>query len=190
MGKSMKAMKAPKKITKGILKNPGQGKSPAKGQSSGKEQPKQGILKRPSSSVPTLDLGNGEAMSLEDKMEAFQKKGQGNVQSFLDSLTPGQREALWGRFARAREALKDPQANEAWNSQCKGKGPDEKKKHLLGVFLKNRGDLKKGNHYHKELMSLTETQGKLGLPAQFFFGCCFCLQATQIRRSGCLLQSY
>ena len=36
-----------------------------------------------------------EAMSVDDKMELFQKRGSKDVQQFLDGLTKGQREALW-----------------------------------------------------------------------------------------------
>ena len=43
-------------------------------------------------------------------------------------------------------------------------------------FLKNRGGLKKGGLYHRELVALTEAQGRLGLLTQCFFGWCFCLQ--------------
>ena len=82
-------------------------------------------MKRPSS---ILKLPKNDAdLSLEEKMEAFQKKANGNVQTFLDSLTQGQREALWGRFSRARDALKDTKATELWNTHCKGKGSEEEK---------------------------------------------------------------
>lgn len=161
----MKAMKATKKKTKQTETSPAQGQSPAKGQSLAKGP---GILKRPSS---ILKLPKNEAdLSLEEKMEAFQKKANGNVQTFLDSLTPGQREALWGRFSRARDALKDPKATELWNTHCKGKGSEEKKKQLLAVFLKNRGDLKKAGIYQKELVALTEVAGSLAGRTQISMG--------------------
>ena len=122
MGKTMKAMKATPKKTKQTETSPAQGHSPAKGQSLAKGP---GMLKRPSS---ILKLPKNDAdLSLEEKMEAFQKKANGNVQTFLDSLTQGQREALWGRFSRARDALKDTKATELWNTHCKGKGSEEKK---------------------------------------------------------------
>ena len=37
----------------------------------------------------------------------------------------------------------------------------KRKKQLLAVFLKNRGDLKKSGLYHKELVALTEVSGTL-----------------------------
>ena len=125
-------------------------------------------MKRPSS---ILKLPKNDAdLSLEEKMEAFQKKANGNVQTFLDSLTQGQREALWGRFSRARDALKDTKATELWNTHCKGKGSEEKKKQLLAVFLKNRGDLKKAGIYQKELVALTEVSGSLAGRTQVSMG--------------------
>ena len=154
----MKAMKATKKKTKQTETSPAQGQSPAKGP---------GILKRPSS---ILKLPKDEAdLSLEEKMEAFQKKANGNVQTFLDSLTPGQREALWGRFSRARDALKDPKATELWNTHCKWKGSEEKKT-AAGCVLKNRGDLKKAGIYQKELVALTEVAGSLAGRTQISMG--------------------
>ena len=121
-GKDNEGHESYPKKTKQTETSPAQGQSPAKGQSLAKGP---GILKRPSS---ILKLPKNEAdLSLEEKMETFQKKANGNVQTFLDSLTPGQREALWGRFSRARDALKDPKATELWNTHCKGKGSEEKK---------------------------------------------------------------
>ena len=51
-------------------------------------------LKRPASALDQLKKDEGEGMSLEDKMAAFQKKGNQDVGQFLDTLTKGQREAL------------------------------------------------------------------------------------------------
>ncbi|CAK9097013.1 Kinase D-interacting substrate of 220 kDa, partial [Durusdinium trenchii] len=53
-----------------------------------------------------------QEMSLEDKMAAFQKRGNQDVQVFLDSLTKHQREALWQRFSSARQSLKDKDADQ------------------------------------------------------------------------------
>ena len=79
MGKTMKAMKATPKKTKQTETSPAQGQSPAKGQSLAKGP---GILKRPSS---ILKLPKNEAdLSLEEKMETFQKKP---MEMFRLSLT-------------------------------------------------------------------------------------------------------
>eukprot|EP00435_Cladocopium_sp_Y103_P026058 s1496_g6.t1 len=93
-------------------------------------------------------------------MELFSKKQNGNVQSFLDQLTSNQREALWGRFQRARESLKDKDLDLQWSTHCKGPGSDSNKKALLKVFLANKGDLKKNDHYMKEMISLSRVEGQ------------------------------
>eukprot|EP00435_Cladocopium_sp_Y103_P027486 s3249_g6.t1 len=131
-----KAMKVKKKHVKN--KSHGKGKGPGKGQSPEKGTKPKGILKRPS----TLALPNRDdpGLSLEEKMEQFAKKSNGNTQEFLDSLSAGQREALWGRFARARKALKDQNLNSLWDKHCKGEGSEQHKKQLLSIYLKSRGD--------------------------------------------------
>eukprot|EP00435_Cladocopium_sp_Y103_P044792 s2136_g12.t1 len=52
-------------------------------------------MKKPASVA--LTLPKDEGLSLEEKMDAFHKKGNQSVNDFLDSLTQPQREALWGR---------------------------------------------------------------------------------------------
>ena len=94
-------------------------------------------------------------------MEQFNKKTNGNTQEFLDNLTGPQREALWGRFSRARKALKDPKLDSLWDKRCKGEGSDPHKKQLMAIFLKTRGKLAKGNMYAKELLEISETTGVL-----------------------------
>ena len=133
-----------------LTTSPAKGKGPAKGTA----------MKKPAS-AKALSLPKDEGLSLEEKMDAFQKKGNQSVNEFLDSLTQPQREALWGRFSRARESLKDPACEKMWNEHCKGKGSDSTKKQLLGVFLKSKGDLKKNNIFQKELMSMCEVYGTL-----------------------------
>ena len=104
-------------------------------------------------------------------MEKFHEKGGKSVDEFLSSLTQGQRECLWGRFSRARDALKDEKAAGLWNETCKGKGLDGPKKQLLKVFLDTKGDLKKGNLFQKELIQLSQTAG--GLDASLQWPCLF-----------------
>lgn len=162
MGKA-KAMKVEKKYVK--KQGPGKGQGPGKRQSPEKGPPKpKGILKRPSTLA--LPNRNDPGLSLEEKMEQFAKKNNGNTQEFLDSLSAPQREALWGRFARARKSLKDQNLNSLWDKRCKGEGSEQHKKQLLSIYLKSRGDLKKGNQYAKELVEISETTGIL-----VAFGC-------------------
>lgn len=105
-----------------------------------------------------------EAMSLDDKMELFQKRGSKDVQQFLDGLTKGQREALWQRFANTRASLKDPETEGMWQEVAKGKGSDPAKKQLLQCFLKLGGDLKgKKDQWQKELISYTKSSGHLAV---------------------------
>ena len=125
-------------------------------------------------------------------MEKFHEKGGKSVDEFLSSLTQGQRECLWGRFSRARDALKDEKAAELWNQTCKGKGSDGPKKQLLKVFLDTKGDLKKGNLFQKELIQLSQTAG--GLDASLQWPClfvCTCVPPKVARkpRSGVPFQS-
>lgn len=142
----------------------GKGKPPAKAM-----KVKNVTLKRPAA----LNLGTlkdkNQPMSLEEKMESFGKKGNQDVQQFLDSLTKNQREALWQRFASARAALRDSTADDLWQSVAKGKGSDPQKKKLLGCFLQLGGDLKtKKDHYMKELVSYSKTFGFLAAKIYFF----------------------
>ena len=120
---------------------------------------KKAHLKRPSAD---LDLPKKEGMSLEEKMELFQKKGNQDVSSFLDSLTKSQRESLWHKFSAARSALKDEETDELWGDIAKGKGSDPARKKLLATFLKMGGDLKgKREVWHKELLQYSKKVGHL-----------------------------
>ncbi len=132
--KAMKAMKA-MKVLKLVLKRPSAQKTP---------NPK------------------GEGMSLEEKMDMYQKKNNWDMNSFLDGLTKQQREALWQRFANARASLKDGEADAMWNEVAKGQGSDPAKKKLLSCFLKLGGELKgKRDQWCKELMTYTKSSGHL-----------------------------
>ena len=132
MGKVMKSMKAMKALRKGILKNknkPGQSSQP--------------VNKKPASNL------DGE----------LQQEQNGSAQSFLDGVTSGQREALWGRFSRAREALHNQEVDATWNRHCKGPGSDPNKKQLLKVYLENKGNVKKSNHFMNEILQFSQTSG-------------------------------
>eukprot|EP00435_Cladocopium_sp_Y103_P024793 s822_g6.t1 len=126
-------------------------------------------IRRPASALGQLGKDEGEGMSLEEKMAAFQKKGNQDVGQFLDTLTKGQREALWQRFSSARASMKDKECDGLWQEVAKGKGSDPAKKKLLGCFLKLGGDLKgKREVYLQELVSYTKSSGAL-----VAFGCFF-----------------
>ena len=146
-----KSHESQKKHVKG--NGPGKGR-PEKGQPKSKKN-----LKRPATLA--LPNKNDPGLSLEEKMENFHKKTNGNTQEFLDNLSGPQRERLWGRFARARKSLKDENLNSLWDKHCKGEGSEQFKKKLLGIYLKNKGDLKKGNAYAKELVEISEATGIL-----------------------------
>ena len=195
MGKAMKAMKSPKpkgilKKTKTDEKNKSKAASLVKGPSAKESlekgpKVKESLVKGPKAKPKAVKMpqgmkkpsaalalpNNDEGLSLEEKMEKFHEKGGKSVDEFPSSLTQGQRESLWGRFSRARDALKDEKATELWNETCKGKGSDGPKKQLLKVFLDTKGDLKKGNLFQKELIQLSQTAG--GLDASLQWPCLF-----------------
>ncbi|CAK9033479.1 unnamed protein product [Durusdinium trenchii] len=98
-------------------------------------------------------------MSLEEKMELFQRSKTQDLNSFLGTLTRNQREALWKKFERARGSTKDPKVEEVWNTVCKGKNSDQHKKQLLKVFLQTKGELKNSQAWQKEVLSLQQTSG-------------------------------
>ena len=115
-------------------------------------------LKRPSAQGegPGED---GEGMSLEDKIALFQKNGNQDMGKWLDTLTKGQREALWQRFSSARSSLKDPEAEKQWGEVAKGKGSMPSKLKLLEAFVKGGMQLKHNQYYQQELVSLTVKSG-------------------------------
>ena len=116
------------------------------------------ILKRPSAQKNP----KAEGMSLEEKMEMFEKRKNWDMNSFLDGLTKHQREALWQRFANARASLKDGELDTMWADVAKGKGSGPAKKKLLATFLKLGGELKgKRELWCKELMTYTKSCGHL-----------------------------
>ena len=72
------------------------------------------------------------------------------------------------------KSLKDPQCDKMWNEHCKGKGSESKKKQLLEVFLKSKGDLKKNNLFHKELLSISGVHGNLAESCPWSSTCMIC----------------
>ena len=97
-------------------------------------------------------------------MELFAKSKQQNVTQFLDQLSDAQRQALWQRFSRARDALKDEDTTAMWNSVCKGKNSDPMKKKLLGIFLNEGTNLKNSTAWQKEKVTWSQSSGILDAP--------------------------
>ena len=55
--------------------------------------------------------------------------------SWLDSLTKGQREAMWQRFANARASLKDQEADNMWSLKGRGQTlPKSSRWSLIGFM--------------------------------------------------------
>ena len=98
-------------------------------------------------------------MCLEEKMELFAKSKQQNVAQFLDQLSDAQRQALWQRFSRARDAPKDEDTTAMRNSGCKGKNSDPMKKKLLGIFLNEGANLKNSTAWQKEKVTWSQSTG-------------------------------
>ena len=149
----MKVMKVMKVMKAG---KPGEEKGEGKQEQKTLNKGNKG-MKRPAS---VLNAGDEEPMSLDDKIELWQKKSNWDCDQFLSALSKGQREALWQRFAAARKGLKQPELLEAWDKHCKGQNSTENKKALLKEFVKAGGDLKKSESFVKELVKLQEVKGE------------------------------
>ena len=86
-------------------------------------------------------------------------KAEVDIGSWLNELPEGDRQALWQRFATARNSLKSTELDQAWKSQCTGPGSTENKHKLLGVFLKENGKLKNSQAYLNEIGKLCKESG-------------------------------
>ena len=115
------------------------------------------ILKRPASQKN--DPGEEPPMSLEDRIEMFQKSKNTDMSKWLDTLTKHQREALWQRFNNARTTTKDESVREAWEETAKGKGSNPVKQQLLKAFVQGGCTLKGNQYFQKEIVSLKKSQG-------------------------------
>ena len=155
MGKASAKLKRPAGVLQKAFKEKKGQEEKEEEKAAQKAKPK---LKRPSAKGegPGED---GESMSLEDKIALFQKKGNQDMGKWLDTLTKGQREALWQRFSSARSSLKDPEAEKQWGEVAKGKGSMPSKLKLLEAFVKGGMQLKNNQYYQQELVSLTVKSG-------------------------------
>ena len=113
-------------------------------------------MKRPAGQK---DPPEEQPMSLEDRIEMFQKSKNTDMSKWLDTLTKNQREALWQRFNNARTTCKDESVREAWEEGAKGKGSNPVKQQLLKAFLQGGCTLKGNQYFQKEIVSLKKSQG-------------------------------
>ena len=91
------------------------------------------VLKKPASQKnPSPE---DPPMSLEDRIEMFQKSKNNDMDKWLDTLTKNQREALWQRFSNARTTTKDESVRDAWEETAKGKESNPVKQQLLKAFV-------------------------------------------------------
>lgn len=72
---------------------------------------------------------------MNEKIEKHAANKNGNTDSFMASLTTGERMAMWKRFEYART----PQQQETW-AKCSGPGSQNRKQRLLAIFAKHRCD--------------------------------------------------
>ena len=147
-------------------------KSAMKKQAVAKKQPMKSGKPSSSQSLPTKAMKsmkkpaglalklNEEPMSLNEKIELFMKKPNGDIKNFLDELGDDQRQALWQRFSQARTTLKDPKMDQAWTEAATGPGSADAKRRLLKIFLKSNQELKNSQAYVTELTQLTKIRGE------------------------------
>lgn len=114
-------------------------------------------MKRPAGQKDTP--GEEEPMSLEDRIEMFQRSKNTDMSKWLDTLTKNQREALWQRFNNARATCKDESLKEAWEQGAKGKGSNPVKQQLLKAFVQGGCTLKGNQYFQKEMVSIKKSQG-------------------------------
>ena len=115
------------------------------------------VLKKPASQKnPSPE---DPPMSLEDRIEMFQKSKNNDMDKWLDTLTKNQREALWQRFSNARNTTKDESVRDAWEETAKGKGSNPVKQQLLKAFVLGGCTLKGNQYFQKEIVTLKKSQG-------------------------------
>ena len=86
-----------------------------------KKQPMKKVLKKPASKLNAETLeGQGQGMSLDEKIEQFKQSEATDINSWLGSLSQSQMQALWKRFQYARDAIKDDDVGKAWDQACTG----------------------------------------------------------------------
>ena len=141
------------KVSKTVMKKPA-GKVP---------ELKNPVIKKPAGNKETItpvNLANLKAMTIEEKMNHYQNNKKlnqdGKVDSFLNLLEAGDRQAIWQSFAYQRRACKE--ADDQYNSCAKGPGSDPKKKQLLHLFL-TTGRNCKSKAYLEESIKLVFTEG-------------------------------
>ena len=116
------------------------------------------VLKRPSAPLNKKDLDKLGEQTLDEKIATYQKKGNGNIDSFLGSLAEGERQALWQRFKYAR--LENVSNAKNYDLVAKGAKSMDTKKKLLNIFLQ-LGQSCKGQPYVDALVQLTISKGQV-----------------------------
>jgi hypothetical protein len=149
--KSIPAMKVLKKVGKKVQKK--------LKDSDGKPTPGTlaNVMKKPSSALNGSKLSKLANMTLEEKIDYYNKKGhEGGIDSFLAQIGDKDRQCLWKQFEYSRK--NDKLASEAYAKYGTGAGSDPAKKKMLEIFLKCGRDCK-NQAYHQEVSKYTFSEG-------------------------------
>ena len=114
-------------------------------------------MKRPSSALKGTSLAKIADMTLDEKIDYYNKKGHANgIDSFLAHLGDKDRQCLWKQFEYSRKG--DKLASEAYAKFGTGAGSDPAKKKMLEIFLKCGRDCK-AQAYHQAVSKYTCSEG-------------------------------
>ena len=114
-------------------------------------------MKRPSSALKGTNLAKIADMTLDEKIDYYNKKGHANgIDSFLAHLGDKDRQCLWKQFEYSRKG--DKLASEAYAKFGTGAGSDPAKKKMLEIFLKCGRDCK-AQAYHQAVSKFTFSEG-------------------------------
>ena len=115
------------------------------------------VMKRPSSALKGTNLAKIADMTLDEKINYYNKKGHANgIDSFLAHLGDKDRQCLWKQFEYSRKG--DKLATEAYAKFGTGAGSDPAKKKMLEIFLKCGRDCK-AQAYHQAVSKFTFSEG-------------------------------
>ena len=115
------------------------------------------VMKRPSSALKGSQLAKIADMTLDEKIDYYNKKGHANgIDSFLAHLGDKDRQCLWKQFEYSRKG--DKLASEAYAKFGTGAGSDPAKKKMLEIFLKCGRDCK-AQAYHQAVSKYTFSEG-------------------------------
>ena len=115
------------------------------------------VMKKPSSALNGSQLAKLSDMTLDEKIEHYNKKGTaGGIDSFLAHLGEKDRQCLWKQFEYSRK--NDKLASETYAKFGTGAGSDPAKKKMLDIFLKCGRDCK-AQAYHQAVSKYTFSEG-------------------------------